>query len=141
LEQFMADREGEWMWRTATEMLDRAEKLHRQFFQLSRGHTQPSWEPPVDVFETAREVVVLTVLPGVTAERTSITIENGVLVIRGIRTFPSDLREAAILRLELPQGRYERRVALPPGRYEGARTVLLDGCLVIRLRKLEGRAP
>jgi HSP20 family molecular chaperone IbpA len=137
----MADREGEWMWRTATEMLDRAEKLHRQFFQLARGHAHPSWEPPVDVFETAREVVVLTVLPGVAAERTSIAIENGVLVIRGIRTFPSDLREAAILRLELPQGRYERRVALPPGRYDGARTALLDGCLVIRLRKLEGRAP
>lgn len=137
----MAERGGEWMWLAATEMLDRAEKLHRQFFQLARGRTAPSWEPPVDVFETAREVVVLTVLPGVAAERMAIAIENGQLVVSGTRAFPGDLRDAAIHRLELPQGRFERRIPLPSGRYDGARTSLLDGCLVIRLRKVEGRAP
>jgi len=137
----MVERGGEWMWLAATEMLDRAEKLHRQFFQLARGRTPPSWEPPVDVFETAREVVVLTVLPGVAAEKMDVAIENGQLVVRGMRGFPGDLRDAAIHRLELPQGRFERRVTLPPGRYDGARTSLLDGCLVIRLRKIEGRLP
>jgi HSP20 family molecular chaperone IbpA len=129
------------MWLAATEMLDRAEKLHRQFFQLARGRTTPSWEPPVDVFETAREVVVLTVLPGVAAERMQIGIENGLLVVSGVRSFPGDLRDAAIHRLELPQGCFERRIPLPAGRYDGASTSLLDGCLVIRLRKLEGRTP
>lgn len=129
------------MWLAATEMLDRAERLHRQFFQLARGRAQPSWEPPVDVLETAREVIVLTVLPGVAAERMAIAIEDGLLVVSGSRSFPADLRDAAIHRLELPQGVFERRIALPPGRYDGARTSLLDGCLVIRLRKLEGRTP
>jgi HSP20 family molecular chaperone IbpA len=85
--------------------------------------------------------VVLTVLPGVAAERMEIAIENGQLVVSGVRAFPGDLRDAAIHRLELPQGRFERRIPLPSGRYDGARTSLLDGCLVIRLRKLEGRAP
>lgn len=137
----MTERGGDWMWLAATEMLDRAEKLHRQFFQLARGRTSPSWEPPVDVFETAREVVVLTVLPGVAAEQTKIVIENGQLFVSGIRSFPGDMRDAAIHRLELPQGRFERHVQLPPGRYDGARTSLQDGCLVVRLRKIEGRMP
>jgi len=138
----MTERGGEWMWLAATEMLDRAERLHRQFFQLARGgRAQPSWEPPVDVFETAREVIVLTVLPGVAAERMAIAIEGGLLVVSGSRSFPAELRDAAIHRLELPQGLFERRIALPAGRYDGVRTSLLDGCLVIRLRKLEGRTP
>jgi HSP20 family protein len=137
----MTERGREWMWLTATEMLDRAEKLHRQFFRLARGRTPPSWEPPVDVFETAREVVVMTVLPGVAAERMEVGIESGFLVVSGVRSFPGELRDAAIHRLELPQGRFERRIPLPAGRYDGARTSLLDGCLVIRLRKLDGRVP
>ena len=46
---------------------------------------------------------------------------------------------AAIHRLELPQGRFERRVALPPGRYDSVRRTIVNGCLFITLRK-GGRA-
>ena len=46
-----------WMWAEACEMLTRAERLHRQFFQPARGGAQtPTWEPPADVVETDREV-------------------------------------------------------------------------------------
>ena len=48
-----------WMWAEACEMLARAERLHRQFFQPARGRAQtPTWEPPADVVETDREVLI-----------------------------------------------------------------------------------
>jgi HSP20 family protein len=125
-----------WMWSEACEMLARAERLHRQSFglQRSRAHV-PAWEPPVDVLETEREVLVLVALPGVNIDQVEAAIEDGELHIVGIRVFPPALREAAIHRLELPQGRFERRVALPAGRYADVRRAAVDGCLVISLQK------
>jgi hypothetical protein len=42
-------------------------------------------------------------------------------------------RQARIVRLEIPYGRIERRIELPPGRYELLGQECLDGCLRIRL--------
>jgi HSP20 family protein len=134
----MVERTTEiWMWSEACATLARAERLQRQFFQLTRSRAHlPAWEPPVDVLETANEVLVIVALPGVDVDRAETVIEQGELVIAGQRTLPPELREAVIHRLELPQGRYERRVPLPPGRYDGVRRAVLDGCLVIALQKL-----
>ena len=133
----MAVREADiWMWSEACEMLSRAERLQRQFFQLQRSRTQvPAWEPPVDVVETAREVLVLVALPGVNVDRVQAGIENGALMISGRRELPEELNDAIIHRLELPQGRFERQVPLPPGRYDRVQRAAIDGCLVIRLQK------
>ena len=95
----------------------------------------PAWEPPVDVLETEREVLVLVALPGVNLDEVQAAIEDGELVILGMRAIPAALREAVIHRLELPQGRFERRVALPAGRYADVRRAAVDGCLVISLQK------
>src|SRR5262245_49501790 len=41
-----------WMWAEACAMIERAEQLHRQFFQPAFATAAlASWEPPVDVFE------------------------------------------------------------------------------------------
>ena len=55
--------------------------------------------------------------------------------ISGVRVVPAELRTATIHRLELPQGRFERRIALPAGRYESVRRAAVNGCLVISLTK------
>ena len=52
------------------------------------------------------------------------------------RGLPPELRDAVIHRLEIPLGRFERRVPLPPGRYEAARRYAVHGCLLVTLRKL-----
>ncbi len=128
----------DWMWSDALELLNEAERLHRQFFRPALGSPEPCWEPPVDVFETPREVLILTALPGVAPENVSAVIERGVLVISGERTFPQELHSARIHRLELPQGRFERRVALPEGRYGLAQRTHVNGCLIVSLRKIGG---
>jgi HSP20 family molecular chaperone IbpA len=125
------------MWSEACEVLARAERLHRDFFRPASAAMLPSWEPPVDVLETEREVLVLVALPGVNPERVEAAIEDGSLVIAGTRVLPPQLRTAVIHRLELPQGRFERRVRIPAGRYGDVRRASVDGCLVITLRKVE----
>jgi HSP20 family molecular chaperone IbpA len=124
----------DWMWSEAVAMLARAERMHRQFFPPQGG--RPCWEPPVDVLETEREVLVLIALPGVAPDGVEAAIEDGSLVVSGKRALPAELRTAIIHRMELPQGRFERRIPLPPGRYDGVRRAAGDGCLLISLRKI-----
>ncbi|HEY0836077.1 MAG TPA: Hsp20/alpha crystallin family protein [Azospirillum sp.] len=127
---------GTWMWAEAVELLDRAERLHRQFFRPGRPDAPcATWTPPVDVYETAAEIVIVAALPGVLAEQVEVAVEHGVLRLAGERTLPCP-RAGAIHRLEIPHGRFERRIELPAGAYEVARNELAAGCLVLALRKL-----
>jgi HSP20 family molecular chaperone IbpA len=130
----MAARDAEsWMWSEACAMLARAERLQRQFFQIQES--RPVWEPPADVLETEREILVLLALPGVDPDGVRAVIEGGALVVAGDRILPPELRTAAIHRMELPQGRFERRLPLPAGRYDQVRSFASNGCLVVSLRK------
>ena len=132
------DTARDWMWSEACEMLARADRMHRELFRpAGLRERQPAWEPPVDILETDFEVVALIALPGVDAEKAEAVIEDDYLVIAGTRTYPPVLRTAAIHRLELPQGRFYRRVRLPAGRYSGVRRAVSDGCLVVTLQKAE----
>jgi HSP20 family molecular chaperone IbpA len=108
--------------------------MHRELFRPARRGA-PSWEPPVDVIETARAVLVLVALPGVDPEQVEAVIDGGDLVVAGIRVLPPELRTAIIHRLELPQGRFERRLRLPAGRYSGVHRATLNGCILITLEK------
>ena len=117
-------------------MLARAERMHREMFRPAGTQArQPAWEPPVDILETEREVLALVALPGVDPDNAQAVIEDGDLVIAGTRVLPAELHTATIHRLELPQGRFYRRLRLPPGRYSGVRRAVVAGCLVITLQK------
>lgn len=126
-----------WMWERARSMLEQADRIQRSFFAPQRpGTRHPSWEPPADVFETAHEVWVLVVLPGVAPESVLIELSESELRVCGERALPPAFRSAVVHRLEIPHGRFERVVALPPGQYELARRELLNGCLFVGLTKL-----
>jgi HSP20 family protein len=116
-------------------MLSRAERMKREIFPLVASNRRPAWEPPIDVLETADEVLIFVALPGVPQEQVEAAILEGELIISGRRALPPQLRTAVIHRLELPQGIFERRIRLPSGRYSGLSRTSSDGCLVIRLHK------
>ncbi len=123
------------MWAEALEMLERAERLQRRFFQPGGPAVRPAWQPPVDVFETEEALWVVVALPGVPPDRVEVRLEADHLVVRGERPAPPALRRARLHRLEIPQGRFERRLALPPGHYEAVSPEVRDGCLHLQLRK------
>ena len=134
----MARRDANsWMWPEACAMLARAERLHRQFFHVGEAESrQPVWEPPVDVLETRGYVLVLVAVPGVDPETVGAAIEDDALVVVGDRSLPAELSGAWIHRMELPQGRFERRIRLPRGRYGEVRCASANGCLVVTLSKV-----
>ena len=86
------------------------------------------------MLETEREVLILIALPGVDPNEVVAVIDKGMLVVSGHRVLPAELRNARILRLELPQGRFERRIPLPLGRYTISRFAA-NGCVGLRLTK------
>jgi HSP20 family protein len=128
---------GAWMWAEACELLDRAERLHRQFFvpQGAQGR-QPTWQPPVDLLESDEDLWIYVALPGVGQEQLEVVVEQGTLIVSGERPMPNRERGTVIHRLEIPYGRFERRIELPPGRYDAVRRELIDGCLTLALRRL-----
>ena len=125
-----------WMWAQACDLLDQAERMHRQFFRLAASErTQAVWEPPVDVFEDEREIIVVVALPGVATECVEITYESGMLVVRAERRVPFAGSRRAVRRLEIPYGYFERRIQLPEVRLDAGTSEYVDGCLILRLRK------
>jgi HSP20 family molecular chaperone IbpA len=123
------------MWAEACGLIKQAEQLHRQFFEPSReGARIARWEPPVDVFETERQLWIIAALPGVTPEEMRVEFQGETLVIAGTRPLPCKGRNANILRLEIPYGRFERRITLS-ARLRLAERELSNGCLVLTFAK------
>jgi HSP20 family molecular chaperone IbpA len=124
-----------WMWTEACAMIERAERLQRQFFRPSLSSTpSASWEPPVDILESDEEVRIIVALPGVEPQDIKVYLDSGELVIQGLRELPAVTRAAAIHRLEIPYGRFERRIPLPAA-VDIERSDLGRGCLSLSLMK------
>jgi HSP20 family molecular chaperone IbpA len=122
----------------ALSMLDRAERLQRQFFT----HAMDAWEPPVDVLETQTGLEVHVALPGVAADSITIALDPGGVSVSALRRFPCRETGAHLHRIEIPYGRFERRIGLPledpymPMELVGRQ--LADGVLTLTFRKKEG---
>src|SRR5262245_50586922 len=70
-----------WMWAEACDLLDQAERLHRQYFRLGSGDAVRDWEPPVDIVAASDELSITVALPGVSAEHVQVRADSGVIVI------------------------------------------------------------
>ena len=126
----------DFLWGEACAMIERAERLHRQFFQPGFSANQAaSWEPPIDVFESEHDLLIVVALPGVDTQDIEISSEGAVLRVAGVRRLPAAVRGTDIVRLEIPQGRFERRIRLPAARWELSRSSLVNGCLLLNLTK------
>lgn len=130
------------MWGEALSLLEQADRLHRQFFRVAGSEATPCWEPPADVVESAECLQVHVALPGVSADSIAVVIEPGGVVVSALRPFPCREVEAHIHRIEIPYGRFERRIMLPledpyiPIDLIGRQ--LVDGVLTLTFRKKEG---
>jgi HSP20 family molecular chaperone IbpA len=125
-----------WMWAEACAMIERAEQMHRQFFQPGTAALSGvNWEPPVDIFESERDLLIVVALPGVASPDIEISSGPDMLIVAGVRRLPAEACGLAIQRLEIPQGRFERRIALPSARWELRQSTLAEGCLLISLTR------
>jgi len=124
------------MWAEACELLDEAERKHRQFFELlSAPSTVPVWEPPADIFTDGAELHVVVALPGARAEEVAVQITPTGLQIDTHVPPPPLTARMNVVRLEIPYGRMRRRVDLPAGHYALVERRLDRGCLFLRLTR------
>ena len=101
------------MWGEALSLLEQADRLHRQFFRVAGAESQHAWEPPVDVVETEALLTMHVALPGVSPDSITVMAEPGGVVVAALRAFPCRESGTHIHRIEIPYGRFERRIALP----------------------------
>ena len=119
------------MWGEALSMLDRAQRLQRQFFT----HAGAAWEPPVDIVEAGDTLQVHVALPGVAADAITVGIDAAGISISALRPFPCRDQDSQIHRLEIPYGRFQRLIGMPPLELAGKR--LENGILTLTFSRKE----
>lgn len=79
----------------------------------ARYNPTSEWSPAVDVKETEKEYVIKADVPGVDAKDIDITLEDGVLTIKGERNWSNDQENESYKRVERAYGSFYRRFSLP----------------------------
>jgi len=126
--------ERHWMWLQALELAEKAEGLQRRFLRyLGTEAEAVSWEPPVDIQETEEGLILVFALPGVVPDDIEVRLDRAGLTVSAVRPLRSAHRNAVILRLEIPHGRFVRQVALSGAPLQIAESQYVNGCLEVRL--------
>ena len=71
------------------------------------------WAPAVDIKEEADKFVIQADLPGVKSEEIDVSMEEGVLTIRGERKTDASTNKEGYKRIERTHGTFYRRFSLP----------------------------
>ncbi|KRR07293.1 heat-shock protein Hsp20 [Bradyrhizobium jicamae] len=133
---------GTLMWATACEMIERAERLHRQFFQpITAIASAACWEPPIDIIATDSEARITVALPGVDRDDLKVTIDDDGVSVVGLRRQGTIPRDGTAFRLEIPYGRFERRIAFPTTGLRFGQSEYRDGCLALTFFKQSMEGP
>jgi len=95
-----------------------------------------TWKPPMDICETADDIIIRAEVAGVDKERLEVEINSRAVKIFGTRKEPS-MGESATYRLaEIQYGRFERILYLPaPIDTDNVSTSYANGFLEVRLGK------
>ncbi|NNE36771.1 MAG: Hsp20/alpha crystallin family protein [Gammaproteobacteria bacterium] len=102
------------------------DQLQREFFRnsgypYSREGTDDDnsnievsdWRPAVDIKEEKERYVIHADLPGVEAKDIDITMENGILTLKGERKMDKEEQHDGYKRVERVRGTFYRRFSLP----------------------------
>ena len=101
-----------------------------------------TWIPPVDVWETADEVVYAFDLPGMSEEDVSVELDEGTLTISGARERTDEVSNDSLYRYERRFGSFSRTIGLPQGvTDDSVRAEYKNGVLEVRVTKPEQPKP
>jgi len=116
--------------------------------EAARGADHPStvataeWSPTVDIKEEANRYVLLADLPGVSPEQIEVSMEEGILSLRGERHTEALEKREGYKRIERPYGSFYRRFSLPDtADAEGVSARCNNGVLEIVIPKKSQQQP
>jgi HSP20 family protein len=98
--------------------------------------------PPMDVYQTEKEVVVEVQIPKMDPKNVSVTIENGVLKIEGRQEEQSEQDNKEYYRREIRSGSFSRSITLPTDVKESEIDAKFEaGVLKVVIPKTEPKQP
>jgi HSP20 family protein len=128
-------------WTGLTTFKTEMDRLFDRFFEPGWAPlaTPAIWEPKVDVTETKETIVVKAELPGVEQKDIAVTLEDGVLTIKGEKEEKKEEKDTRYHRVERSYGSFARVMRLPAA-VEGGKTTasFKDGVVTITLPKAPG---
>ena len=100
------------------------------------------WEPPVDVEESDKDVVVRAEVPGMKADDIDLAIHDNTLVISGEKKETEERKEGGYVYQERRYGSFRRQVSLPSAvDAENVSADYKDGVLHVTLHKSQEALP
>jgi len=123
-------------------LFDEPFAMLRPFLPAEETLPYTAWTPPVDIYETDKELVLKMELPEITKENVHVTVENNVLTIRGERKLEEKVDRENYHRMERTYGEFLRSFTLPPF-VDGQKIMadFKDGILKVTLPKTEAARP
>ena len=101
-------------------------------------HSNLTWEPPTDVIETEKEVVILVDIAGMNGKDIDVVTDGKVLKICGLRRNKSYSGDKHFHKLEIQVGHFEREIELPfPVDHSKVSAHYKNGILEVKLRKFK----
>jgi HSP20 family protein len=103
---------------------------------------QRTWVPPVDVWETEKEVVYAFDVPGIPEDKISVELEDNALTVSGERERTKEISDERFYRFERRFGSFSRTIGLPQNVSEDQiKADYRDGVLEVRVPKPETPKP
>ena len=102
-----------------------------------------NWDGPegqlvVDVYETEKELVVISAIAGIKTEQIEVSLENDILIVKGKRDNPSKDKEQRYFLKECYWGPFSKEIILPreidTSRIDAK---VKEGILTVRMQKIE----
>jgi|Tabmets5t2r1_1033131.scaffolds.fasta_scaffold03383_5 HSP20 family protein len=104
--------------------------------------TERLWAPALDISERKDAYVVTVEVPGVKADDLDITLEDGLLTIKGERHFTQESTEQQFHRVERRYGSFRRSITLPSQvQADRIEASFEDGVLEVVVPKAEEAKP
>lgn len=114
------------------------EQIHRLMGDLFKdvkplGYQQDrSFNPPMDIYETEDQLVVVMEVAGMNAEDFHVTFEKDLLSISGVRTESSSPRKTRLHQMEIDYGKFQRTLRIPfPLKTEEFKATYRQGFLLV----------
>jgi HSP20 family protein len=117
--------------------------MPRRFFNLmgapyTNGDKAMGWSPSADISETDGEYVIRAELPAVKKEDVHVTVDGGVITIKGERKQHREDKREKYHRVESFYGSFERSFSLPDdAKSDGIKCDSKDGVLTVHIPKTE----
>lgn len=116
--------------------------LNRRITEGQQPISTAEWAPSVDISEDDKEYLIKAELPEVNKEDVKVTVENGVVTLKGERKLEKEENNKKYHRIERSYGSFMRSFSLPEEVAPDKVTAdFKDGVLLVRLGKSEEMRP